>query len=130
MQQIFDKITAHLLKQGEKSVLTMFHEKHPDQPICRYRSTNKNGDVLKCAVGILIPDAEYHVGLEHKSVRNLAVVKAAGLKFTDADARGICSGSEVDLASALQSVHDNMPVKDWPREFQRIATMFGLKNGN
>lgn len=130
MQELFNKITAHLLKQGEKSILSGSDRENPDSPLCRYRSTNEKGAVLKCAVGILIPDELYHTSIEYRSARNKEVAESAGLHYDAVDYRGMCSGPEIDLAVSLQQIHDNKPVTDWPFEFARIAKMFRLNNGN
>jgi len=47
-QEIFDTVAEHLLKQGKQS-------KAPGDKGCRYRGP----DGTKCAVGVLIPDADY-----------------------------------------------------------------------
>jgi len=46
-QKMFDISTVHMIRQGERAV--------DESGACKYRTANG----LKCAVGVLIPDAEY-----------------------------------------------------------------------
>ena len=55
-QEIFDTVCSSLIGQGERAV----KKRGDGEPsFCRYRHTKDDGTVLKCAVGWLIPDAEY-----------------------------------------------------------------------
>lgn len=85
-QELFDKVVAHLRKQGVKSV---------ENGRCRYRTA----EGLKCAIGILIKDEDYSTELEGCVVYNSGVLKATGLG----------GGSPIlkKLATALQVVHDS-----------------------
>ena len=72
----------------------------------------------RCAIGCLIPDNLYEKEMEGNAVddllRNFPKVK----KFFD--------GVSSDLLAALQIVHDNELVKNWPRELEVVAKSYGL----
>lgn len=119
-QEIFDKTVAHLRAQGEKAVL-------PNGQCC-YR-TEKDGKVLKCALGCHIPDDKYQfkfegvaltVGSENdngsllfRSFRNFMY----DLGFTR---------ENLELLRELQTVHDGVPVERWEESFQSRAALFNL----
>ena len=58
-QEIFDKIATHLFTQGEQSAKKI--------GACLYRGPNGTS----CAVGCLIPDEEYLLDMENKTVYGL-----------------------------------------------------------
>ena len=63
LQEMFDTMAAHLLKQGERSVSPI----NPQQ--CRYRGDHG----LKCAVGALIKDKFYKPSLEGRGATDAPV---------------------------------------------------------
>jgi hypothetical protein len=74
LQEIFDKVTTHLLTQGKRSI---DEKKH----ICLYRGPNGT----KCAVGCLIKDEFYHAGLEENLSTSVAIHRAltrSGIEVT------------------------------------------------
>ena len=68
IQEVFDHVAAHLIKQGKQS-LTDKKEGYSYSGIygCAYRGVNGTS----CAVGCLIPDDEYKVVIEGVSVIEL-----------------------------------------------------------
>lgn len=104
-QEIFDKVVAHLRKQGKRAV--------DSRGGCRYRD-----DELKCAAGCLILDEHYTAGLERKSAFHIEVVKALS-------ASGVPE-SAMRLISELQDCHDNIEVEDWEDSLRAIAATFRL----
>jgi hypothetical protein len=75
-------------------------------------------DGLKCAAGVLITDDHYRPELECNSVteeRVMAALNASGVGPDD-----------LDLVQHLQCVHDEEPVADWPKAFERLAFDYGL----
>lgn len=102
MQTTFDFIVNELVKQGRPSVVD-------GSSRCRYRTTADDGvTVLKCAVGHLIPDAEYKPYFD----------AGGGLRFSqlppdlrDRIARGaVASGGNMTLSiefvNDMQNAHD------------------------
>lgn len=90
LQQMFDIAAAHLLQQQKRAT-------GPDELICVYRAP----DGCKCAVGALIPDELYDVGVEGLpagSVLNKLNARLTPL-WSDPHAR--------DLLRRLQYVHDS-----------------------
>lgn len=75
-QEIFDKVATHLFTQRKRA----FASGHG----CRYRTTAK-GQVLKCAVGCLIPDEAYDRSLENTPAHMLPAetMQAIGIVRTD-----------------------------------------------
>jgi len=84
LQEVFDIVSTHLLKQGRKSVNISNR--------CVYR--NENG--MKCAAGALIPDDEYKPELETNMWTELVEKDLVEMKFQD----------EID---DLQYIHDLGP---------------------
>lgn len=88
-QVFFNKTIRHFVEQGEQA--------SPNCGGCFYRYTTPTGKVLKCAIGVHIPDAEYQHEMEGHSVTPLLTdfpkLKAYVTNTT--------------LAKSLQAVHDN-----------------------
>ena len=103
-QEVFDEVSEHLIKQGEKSL----------------RFINGKGfnayygvGGTRCAVGCLIPDYMYNENLEGKSLLCPNVHRALGALAEDEDI--MC------LLADLQDMHDNSPVNLWPQRLTDIA---------
>lgn len=103
-QQVFDQVAAHLLTQNNKSRFGM---------TCLYRAEDLDGNILKCAAGVLIADDEYHEGMEDKSWRCLVSEDAV-------------PEAHADFIVALQNVHDDCDIEDWPAFLESIARERGL----
>jgi hypothetical protein len=105
---------------------------------CVYRSTEGK----KCAVGAIIPDAEYHPGIEGATLLDLLcqerVYTSCVRASKAADLEKVLTKSGVnpedyDFLYHLQSLHDDGPgsEQDWTwsdirKEFVDVAAKFGL----
>lgn len=103
LQEIFDTVSKHLLKQNERSGFS--------DDSCSYRGPNG----LKCAAGVLIPDKEYTFDIfEGKDwshlVRNQYVESRFSKEITE-----------------LQQIHDCDPVKRWKDELIKFAEHYNLQ---
>jgi hypothetical protein len=109
LQEVFDRIARHLLRQGQKS-------KKADSNACLYRGP----EGLKCAVGILIPDTLYSEKLEDRMVTDSrvweALEKAGIVRSRDMEALLVC----------LQVVHDSYRPVNWRAELREVAERFDL----
>lgn len=107
LQQVFDIISQHLLKQRVKSVVNT-----PMKNICQYRTPNG----LKCAAGALIPDEEYTKEMDvHGDWLILVENELVENKFAD------------DITE-LQEIHDygvlgedNTCYNDWKNKLTEFA---------
>jgi hypothetical protein len=109
-QDIFDHVAEHLMKQGDRAW-------DAGREMCRYRDNQGRA----CAVGCLIPTAAYKLSFEGADVDQLLYGRI-----------GPRSGLHVlrkheDLLRALQRVHDDGEVADWPPRLREVANLFGLK---
>ena len=105
-QEVFDQITQHLLQQGKAAKSTTGD--------CRYR-VEVQGEILRCAAGCLIADNEYaEDSLEGRSwgllVSNRTIPK-----------------KHCELIKSLQNVHDTCSVREWPKQFERLARCYKLQ---
>lgn len=89
-QELFDRVARHLCQQGCRAIPDGLE--HTGGASCRYRDTHGR----KCAIGALVPDAEYTTGLEYHSVGIL--IDNESLIFDE----GVLSSFLGDL----QDVHD------------------------
>lgn len=103
-QELYSRVRAHLLTQRARSM---------NGRQCAYRGE----DGRKCAIGCLIPDERYSLDLESWSSYETAVRAAAGITY-----------AQLDLASALQELHDDerRPIDEWEPALNNIAARFGL----
>jgi hypothetical protein len=111
MNQIFKKVSRHLIKQNAKCT---------DGDTCQYR--NEAGQ--SCAIGCLIPDADYHDELEGSSTSDDLVKKALHSVI------GVDPASRINklaLLDDLQTVHDDADVIDWPTKLERVRDCFNLE---
>jgi hypothetical protein len=115
-QEIFDKVSKHLLTQGRKAV------RADDSDLCCYLMKLDNGQVLKCAIGCLIPDELYDPKIEFK-MSDDELVRSILLSA------GVVSEAEPNLAflNGLQSVHDHNEPYEWPWALAKFAEKHGLK---
>lgn len=109
-QAVFNKVTAHLLTQNEKSM---------NGEACAYRSPNG----LKCAIGALIPDSMYDRDVEGLNVHGLQsslfLQKALDLPEAPSD-------DDVNFLQALQDAHDWEHPSIWRDSLKSIAVSYGL----
>lgn len=90
-QATFDKVAEHLIKQGRKAINS--------GAACSYRTEDERGDVLKCAIGCLIPDDMYNREFEGHGIARLFENFRAIQDY-------LLAGVGCDLLQALQSAHD------------------------
>ena len=90
-QATFDKVAEHLIKQGRKAINA--------GATCCYRTDGERGDVLKCAIGCLIPDDMYNIKFEGHGINRLFENFRAIEDY-------LLAGVGVDLLVSLQSAHD------------------------
>lgn len=116
-QEVFDFIANHLLTQNEQSVVRSDIDHPREIPMngCLYRM-EKEGRILKCAAGCLIPDEDYSPEFEGRFVWSTIVRKY----FTDSD-------YHTTLISDLQRLHDGFPVSYWPEKLTKLALEHNLK---
>lgn len=111
-QGIYDKVKAHLLKQGQKA-----RRAGASLDSCFYRGHNG----LKCAIGALIPDELYKLSMEQKSVSGLIrEYPEVGRLFE------VKSAEDLRFLSYLQSIHDNREPEYWKMELKNLALTHGL----
>lgn len=112
-QQLFDYITAFLLRQGRRSA--------NEDGICAYRGEAG----LMCAVGCIIPDELYSEDLEDKNVR--AILYGTVPLSTGQERFFMKLRPFLNLLWDLQEVHDSSSFLRWKEEFSRIAANHGLE---
>lgn len=120
-QQLFDKVAKHLLKQMERSA-----DRNGN---CVYH--NDHGQM--CAVGCLIPNELYDKSFEHSPVAVASGVKSLTPTAKDIEvaeriqkAAGL-KKNQLDLAQALQNVHDESWPPDWAAQLKHTAKKFHLE---
>lgn len=99
-QELFDRISKHLLKQNAKSI---------GIGGCRYRGDNG----LKCAVGAIISDKRYSEKIEETNVYNQEVADCLPVRY---QGRG-----SIEFLAKLQKLHDQLPVDLWKQRLEEIA---------
>lgn len=112
MQQIFDKVSHHLLTQNAKAM---------GQFKCMYRTSNG----LMCAVGCLIPDELYDPSLESwigSDPAILDVLKKANVLSEDVTSNSLMADFFLDL----QELHDHSRPEDWQKNLNSLAEGRGL----
>ena len=102
-QQIFDRITTHMLTQYARSM--------DDTDVCAYRSQNG----FKRAAGSVIDDSEYDPRFENNTWSELV-------------ATGRVPDHHAALIERLQGVHDLHPVEKWKGQLSRVAAEEGLSD--
>ncbi len=90
---VFEFVKQHLITQGEKSSSTTS---------CYYRDSSK----LSCAVGCLIEDQFYNVGLEFHNGDDPVVIEAVQKSLPN-------WVINKDMLLYLQSIHDEYEVDEW-----------------
>jgi hypothetical protein len=119
-QEIFDRVVAHFIKQGHRSVTVDQHAPGGAVPDCMYRAPN--GDM--CAIGCLIKDEAYTPELETMPAFAESVHHAL-------EASGITVEGRAKLFDQLQYAHDYSDDAEGLRE--RLVTLayeFGLDYSN
>ena len=101
LQETFDIVASHLLRQGRRSV--------DSEGRCLYRGPNG----LKCGAGCLIPDELYDPDIEGR-----------GVKCSEVEA--VLDGHDLEVCRIGQLIHDTMPPKEWPDALAMYADRLGL----
>jgi hypothetical protein len=104
-QETFDIVARHLLTQGCKSYGDY------EYGLSMYR----NLDGMKCAVGALIPDDMYDLGIEGLRADKPAISRIL-LKL----------GHNVALCRELQIIHDHFCTMEWHDKLRLLAEQHGL----
>lgn len=130
-QKILQKIYNHLKKQNKKAI----DKKNKNR--CKYR-LERNGQILKCAIGCLIPDEEYNEEFEGLTVKSCTDFKFFTLKQkkTAIQFKNVLkkackikrwSKSIETFLQLIQNIHDEYPVKSWKKKFIEIAELHHLQ---
>lgn len=90
---IFEKVYRHLLAQGQPAILPEGY-----CPRCVYRTSTG----LKCAIGVLIDDAEFEPPLNGEPLTNPDVIEMLQRSGLDVD----LSTDDLEFLIALQGAHD------------------------
>lgn len=108
-QELFDRISKHLLNQNERSVKQTAYGDS-----CCYRGDNG----LKCAVGAIISDKKYSEKIEGVNVYSEYVISCLPVRY-----RG---KSSIDFLNKLQKLHDQTAVHLWKDSLKEIAANHNL----
>ncbi len=100
-QEAFDKMVAHLRKQGQKA---------KEDGSCRYRTE----EGLMCAVGCLLTDAEYKRSMEGKGVEHMQHLY------------GVLQDLDPPFLAEMQDTHDAYDPTNWEARFADTAARFRL----
>ena len=116
MLEVFNKVEAHLLAQGVRSI------RKSKMYMCAYRGAGG----LRCAVGCLIKDEAYHKGLE--GIAMLADEKEEDRQMLLEEAL-IKSGIDLNstmthMLSDLQSLHDTVRPEVWKQRLQKLRVKY------
>jgi hypothetical protein len=107
LQEMFNKVVKHLLKQGARSM-------RPGMKQCAYRGM----DGKRCAVGALIPDSVYSTKMEGGSVKTLSTVYPDLFQF---------DGFQLELLTHLQLLHDCSKPALWREGLANLARDYKLE---
>ena len=123
MLEVFNKVEAHLLAQGVRSI------RKSKMYMCAYRGAGG----LRCAVGCLIKDEAYHKGLEgiamwpdekeddYQMLLQEALIKS-GIDLKPAT---------IDMLSDLQDLHDTVKPEVWKQRLQKLRVKYlGIDTSN
>lgn len=127
-QEVFDKVSSHLLRQMEKS--------ENENGNCEYRM-EIGGKTFRCAIGALIMDENYDIRMEGKGLNSdngvlIGVLVKEGILSHDLlgnhdllnDAK---HNKMVGLLRGLQHVHDTVRVEEWLTYLNLVAEQFKLR---
>lgn len=128
LQQIFDRVATHLLRQGVQSRAPSREAGY----VCMYRGDNGTS----CAVGCLIKDEGYNPQMEGVVVVDLTylhpvyprdkvdllanALRASGVNTEDS--------SSLTLLKNLQGIHDRTLPNEWVHELRRLAKELQLSD--
>ena len=104
IEQIFNQVKAHLLKQNQQSKQGMF---------CKYRNYG-----LMCAVGCLITNQEYVEEREGNGVSYITRTYPNAFQHLD------LTDAKVEMLVDLQELHDDTLPHAWPTGLDVIYNKF------
>ena len=104
LQETFNRVAKHLLTQNEKAVNS--------QGNCQYRQ-----EKLKCAIGCLIPDSEYHTYLEDQACTSGSSIGILMEKL----------GYNIKFLQKLQGIHDYSNPIHWKYKLNSLAYRYNLE---
>jgi hypothetical protein len=113
LQEIFNQVRTHLLKQNAKSMKMV----GTSDKMCAYRGDNDR----MCSVGCLIKDEEYDKKMESRAVCDCDVFNAVERSL------GGVPVQTMSLLEELQNIHDMVEVADWPAAFDRIKKKWNFQ---
>lgn len=108
-QQVFDQVSAHLLKQGQRSL--------NEDGRCRYRGVNG----LMCAAGCLIADSEYSPDMDANQIGGMPWSQLIDGDYTTDD--------HSRLIGQLQDIHDHTLPMFWVLDLAKLAIEHNLNTG-
>lgn len=112
LQQILDKVTAHLLTQNRRSL---------HRGIRGFGPAYRGIDGTMCAVGVLIHNDHYNPLLEGGAAQSIRMREALRLSGIDTNHDTLL------FLSHLQAVHDNYDPENWEGYLREIAEEYGLQ---
>lgn len=92
-QEVFNKVWEHFVVQGHVQSIHEANELLNTSGMCMYKSENS-----KCAIGLFIPDEEYHASLEGNQIQK--VLKSCP------STKVLLGGVSEDFLGSLQRTHD------------------------
>ena len=101
-QQIFDKVSVHLVKQNQIC---------ENDDGCRYHGP----DNLRCAIGCLIPKKHYRKKMEENTITNLFVSHKQAMTACGLSRRYL------PMLNGLNMIHDENGPLQWRNELGRFA---------
>jgi len=111
LQEVFDTVATHLIKQGERSTSGTLY--------CKYRGDNGT----KCAIGVLIKEEFYNADIEGCKATQVPVVIALS-KSLKVDVTSIYANSFP--LSDLQKIHDETKPDMWSVKLKEFAKVYSL----
>jgi hypothetical protein len=108
-EQLLKDVVDHLVEQAEQAII----RKGTGAEMCSYRAV-RDGKVLKCAIGALIPNELYEPSMEGKSVGQV-FQQYPKVEAHFAATYGSISGNDLDFLQHVQRLHDGH-WGDWSRE--------------
>ena len=117
-QEIFDKVSLHLLTQNEKSIAK---DEFGRQKMCLYRGANG----LKCAIGCLIPDDKY----DREAMEGLAASSFNGDTpscLPNLLPQDMPRANGKNFLLDMQDIHDRYQPDDWKYKLVEFAERYEL----
>ena len=98
-QAVLEQTTKAIVAQGGPSMDSEYSALEDSDPMCAYRGLGGR----RCALGHLIPDDEYHEGIEGTTLEGDWQIKEIIERSLGID----LSVDDVDFLQQLQEAHDN-----------------------